>query len=550
MASIDNQKLKEILLREKYITGDALSEAENASREKKLPLVEFLSEQGAVSRNILGQAIAESLNLPYADLSANQPSKEKILKIPEKIAKEFQLVLFREEEKSVVIATDNPPTAEKLPEIQKIFPGKKISFVYSFPEDIAEALLNYRQSLEARFVKIINEKNKVAPGIIEEILEDALASRASDIHFEPMEKETNIRFRIDGVMREVGRIPKDQYGSILNRIKVQAHLRIEEHFAAQDGAIRYIRNGKITDLRISIVPTLDGEKVAIRILAEYVRGFTLADLGLSQTDQEIITESAKKPFGMILVTGPTGSGKTTTLYALIKILNRPEVHIMTIEDPVEYKIAGINQIQVNRQTDLTFSKGLPSILRQDPNIILVGEIRGPDTATIAVNAALTGHLLLSTFHANDAATAIPRLIDMGVEPFLVASTLELIVAQRLVRKICENCRASMILTDAEIKKIPPELAGHFFKGSETVYKGTGCDVCSGTGYKGRTAIFEFIQVTQEIQELILKNPSSLQIFEAAKKQTGFHTLFEDGVEKVKSGATTFEELLRVASPRA
>jgi len=550
MASIDIPKLKGILLREKYMTSEALAQAETSSQERKLSLIEFLSQQGIVSRNILGQAIAGSLSMPYADLSANQPSKEKILKIPEKLAKEFRLILFREEDKSVIVAADNQPSGETTAELQKIFPNKKVNFVYSFPEDISESLLNYRQSLEARFVKIINEKNKVAPGIIEEILEDALASRASDIHFEPLEKETNIRFRIDGVMREVGHIPKDQYGSILNRIKVQAHLRIDEHFSAQDGAIRYIRNGKITDLRISIVPTLDGEKVAIRILAEYIRGFTLADLGLSKTDQEIITDSAKKPFGMILVTGPTGSGKTTTLYALIKILNRPEVHIMTIEDPVEYKIVGINQIQVNRQTDITFSKGLPSILRQDPNIILVGEIRGPDTATIAVNAALTGHLLLSTFHANDAATAIPRLIDMGVEPFLVASTLELIVAQRLVRKICENCRQSSAITPEEIIKIPPELTGRFFKGSETVYRGAGCDICGGTGYKGRTAIFEFIHVNQEIQELILKNPSSLQIFEVAKKQKGFHTLFEDGVEKVKSGATTFEELLRVASPRS
>ena len=252
MASIDIPKLKEILLREKYITSDALAQAETSSRERKLSLIEFLSQQGIISRNILGQAVAESLNLPYADLSVSQPSKEKVLKIPEKFAKEFHIILFREEEKSVIVAADNFPIAETAAELQKIFPNKKISFVYSFPEDITEALLNYRQSLEARFVKIINEKNKVAPGIIEEILEDALASRASDIHFEPLEKETNIRFRIDGIMREVGRIPKDQYGSILNRIKVQAHLRIDEHFSAQDGAIRYTRNGKITIVSINI----------------------------------------------------------------------------------------------------------------------------------------------------------------------------------------------------------------------------------------------------------------------------------------------------------
>lgn len=550
MSKIDNAQLKEILLKGNYVSPDNLNRAEEFSREHKVSIADFLIQDGILAKNILGQAIAESFKLPYADLSNNQPPKEKILRIPENIAREHHLILFREDEKSVVVAVDSPPEAEAVRELEKLFPGKIVSYAYSFLEDIEEALLNYRQSLETRFIKIIREKKRVAPGIIEEIIDDALASRASDVHFEPLEWEVNVRFRIDGVLREMGRIPKDQYSNILNRIKVQAHLRIDEHFAAQDGAIRYTKNNKVTDLRISIVPTLDGEKVAIRILAEYVRGFTLGDLGFSSADQNLITDSAKKPFGMILVTGPTGSGKTTTLYALIKILNKPEVHIMTIEEPVEYKIVGVNQIQVNRQTDLTFSKGLPSILRQDPNIILVGEIRGPDTATIAVNAALTGHLLLSTFHANDAETAIPRLIDMGVEPFLVASTLELIVAQRLVRKICENCRVSVTLTREDIRQLSPHLPRYFTKDSETVYRGKGCDVCGGIGYKGRTAIFEFIRVTQEIQDLILQHPSSQQIFEIAKKQPGFHTLFEDGVERVKSGATTIEELIRVASPRA
>ncbi len=544
---IEDQNLKDILLKGNYVTPENIIKAETFAKKNEISLREALVKDGIIAKNILGQAIAEFLHTPYADLSTNQPPKEQILKIPQVIAEKYRAVFFREDNKDVVIATDNPEHNDVISQVQSVFPGKKITLAYSLPEDVEEAFINYRQNLETRFIKIIKEQKQVAPGIIEEILEDALAYHASDIHFEPMEKDVNVRFRIDGVLWEMGKIPKDYYGNILNRIKVQAHLRIDEHFSAQDGAIRYIRQNKAIDLRISIVPTLDGEKIAIRILAEYVRGFTLADLGLSDADQKLVLNSAHRPFGMILVTGPTGSGKTTTLYSLIKILNRPEVHIMTIEDPVEYKILGINQIQVNRQTDLTFSKGLPSILRQDPDVILVGEIRGPDTATIAVNAALTGHLLLSTFHANNAATTIPRLIDMGVEPFLIASTLELIIAQRLVRKICENCRLSVSFEEEQLKKIVPNVNNYFQKFPATLYRGKGCDLCAGTGYKGRTAIFEFIPATKEIQDLILQEPSSKQIIEIFRRQ-GNHSLFADGLEKAKQGVTSLEELLRVASP--
>ncbi|MBT4448047.1 MAG: type II/IV secretion system protein, partial [Candidatus Komeilibacteria bacterium] len=272
-----------------------------------------------------------------------------------------------------------------------------------------------------------------------------------------------------------------------------------------------------------------------------------SNLGLSIKHQEILEEEARKPFGMILVTGPTGSGKTTTLYALLKLLNKPEVNITTIEDPVEYKIPGINQIQINNQTNLSFAKGLRSIVRQDPDIILVGEIRDEETAEISVNAALTGHLLLSTFHSNDAATAIPRLLDMEVEPFLLASTLELVIAQRLARRICEHCRVSINKEDKVIKKliknIDPKLADKI----STLYKGKGCNICSDTGYSGRTALYEIIKVSAEMQDLILQNPSKQQLWDLAQKQ-GSVSLFEDGLEKVKSGVTTLEELMRVSPP--
>ena len=307
--------------------------------------------------------------------------------------------------------------------------------------------------------------------------------------------------------------------------------------------MHYEREGAEADLRTSVAPTIDGEKVVLRVLAAYVQNFTLENLGLSETHQRMLKEAAAKPFGMILVTGPTGSGKTTTLYALLKILNRPDVNITTIEDPVEYKVHGANQIQVNQQTNLTFAKGLRSIVRQDPDIIMVGEIRDKETAEIAVNAALTGHLLLSTFHANDAATSIPRLLDMGSEPFLLASTLELMIAQRLVRKICEHCRHSIVVRPSTLpfgSKLAEKLFG---KKNLTLYKGQGCAACSLTGYRGRTAIFEFIRMTPEMQNLILQSPSTQQIWRVARQQ-GSKSLFEDGIEKLKMVSLRSKNFLR------
>ncbi len=431
--------------------------------------------------------------------------------------------------------------------MHNIFAGKEIKTAYSLPEDIDAVFIHYNKPLETRFAQIIKEKKRVAPEIIEEIFEDALTFKASDIHFEPQEKEVVVRFRVDGVLQEAGRIPKEYYESIINRVKVQAKLRIDEHAAAQDGSIRYRTDKVKVDLRISIIPTLDGEKIVIRILAEYIKDITLADLGLSAKHRQMIEDASKKPFGMILVTGPTGSGKTTTLYSVLKRLNKPDVNITTIEDPVEYKVPGINQIQVNTRTELTFAKGLRSIVRQDPDIILVGEIRDEETAEITVNAALTGHLLLSTFHANDAATAIPRLLDMSIEPFLLASTLEIIIAQRLVRKICDKCRYSVSVSQNKIKEISKDLDQYFPDDKTNLYIGKGCPTCGHTGYHGRTAIFELITITPEMEELILTSPSKQQIWKLAKEQ-GAISLFDDGVQKVKNGVTTLEELTRIAEP--
>lgn len=545
---IDDGKIKEILLREGYVSAADLEKAEKNLVGSHQTLANYLLSQGLTTRNLLGSAIAESLLTTFADLTARPPTRDQVLKIPEELAKKFQTVLVSEKKSEIEVATSDPENLELRRLLEGVFPSKNITIKFAFGDDIQSQFIHYRQNLETRFAKILAEKKKLAPEFIEQILSDTLTLRASDVHLEPQEKDVLIRFRLDGVLHPMGRIPKEYYENILNRVKVLAHLRLDEHFRPQDGAIRFAHQENSADLRVSIVPTLDGEKINLRLLAEYVRDLSLNNLGLSEDRQKSLLEAAGRPFGMILVVGPTGSGKTTTLYSLVKLLNRPEVNIVTIEDPVEYKIENVNQIQVNEQTSLTFAQGLRSIVRQDPNIILVGEIRDRETAEIAVNAALTGHLLLSTFHANDAATAIPRLLEMGVEPFLLASTLNLIISQRLVRRICENCRLSVLPKKDELKSVLIEYQKYLGEDFTSLYKGKGCTACNFTGFKGRQAIFEIINISKKMQDLMLRNPSSAQIWDLAR-QEGSTSLFEDGIEKVKAGTTTLEELLRVARPQ-
>lgn len=593
MKSIGDKKIKDILLGQDYLSVEDIKKAEKNAEFLNVEFVDSLISEGLITRELLGQAIAEYFDVFYANLNIFSPSKENVNKIPESVARKYNVVFFKEDENEIVVTTNNPKQGGLIAELEKVFypveeeivddkkkekkkkekkleveskdrygtstgeeslstldgksgKRKKIVLAFSLAENIISSFVHYRKPLETRFAKIIESGEQVAPEILSDIYDDAFVFHASDIHFEPQEEQVLVRFRVDGVLHEAGHIPKEYYENILNRIKVRSQLRIDEHFATQDGTMRYGEEGKEADFRVSIVPTIRGEKVVMRILSQYVRGFALSDLGLSSDDQIIFEEAIKSPFGMILVTGPTGSGKTTTLYALLKLLNKPEVNITTIEEPVEYKMSGVNQIQVNPQTDLTFAKGLRSIVRQDPDIILVGEIRDEETAEIAVNAALTGHLLFSTFHANDAATSIPRLLDMGSEPFLLASTLNLIIAQRLVRKICNICRHSINVPQSKIKEVLHNAEEHFSEKTVTLYEGKKCESCGHTGFKGRTAIFEFIKVTPELHDLILESPSSQKIWELARAQ-GSTSLFEDGIRKVKSGVTTLEELLRVAN---
>ncbi len=528
-----------------YITDEQIASATPEERNPGEDIFGFLMRTGAVTRDMVGQALAESYHLPYADLNSNVPSVEQVLKIPIDIAQAWRVVLFKDTETDITVSTDMPrPGLQAAMEL--LFPGKRITIAFSAPDDINDAMVLARPPLTAR-ISEIEKKGGTAPDFLNAIFDDAIALHASDVHLEPRIDAVAVRLRVDNVLRDAGSVKTEAYPSMLNRLKVKALMRVDEHMAAQDGSMQYENGSKTYDMRVSIIPTVTGEKVAIRILSEYVQSLALSTLGLSNDDQELLLSEARKPFGMILVSGPTGSGKTTTLYALLKLLNHSTIQVVTIEDPVEYKIVGVNQIQVNAQTDLTFVKGLRSIVRQDPNVILVGEIRDNETADIAVNAALTGHVLLSTFHANDAASSIPRLLSMGVEPFLLSSSLNLIISQRLLRRVCESCRYSYQEKIKDLSVLVPK-AKHYFDGATvTLYKGKGCSSCGGTGYKGRIALYEMLRVTSDIKEAILQHSTAAQIWSLAKSH-GARSMFDDGIEKVKVGITTIEELLRVVVP--
>jgi type II secretory ATPase GspE/PulE/Tfp pilus assembly ATPase PilB-like protein len=382
--------------------------------------------------------------------------------------------------------------------------------------------------------------------LVDRLMEYAFLARASDIHMEPLEDKVVLRLRIDGLLHDIFNIPKNIQSGFITRIKVLAGMRTDEHQAAQDGRFKTKLSdpAREFDVRVSIIPTYYGENAVLRILAEQTQIKKLDDLALNDADKVKIRHAVKEPYGMILATGPTGSGKTTTLYTVLKELSTREVSIITIEDPIEYSLEGIDQIQVNTRTGLTFAQGLRSILRQDPNVIMVGEIRDEETASIAVNAALTGHKLLSTIHTNDAATTLPRLLDMGIEPFLVASTVNVAIGQRLVRTICEDCRTQKTLTEAEFKILSEQLTTEVIGNNHEFYYGKGCGSCGGTGYFGRVGVYEVLEMNDFIREAIMRRADAGEIKKIAIKN-GMVTLLEDGFKKALTGQTTIEEILRV-----
>lgn len=384
--------------------------------------------------------------------------------------------------------------------------------------------------------------------LIDGIIEHAYAIRASDIHLDPGPDEISVRLRIDGILQDVHTIPKSIHSEVTTRIKILAGLRTDEHQAAQDGRFTItVEDGSAIDMRVSIIPTYYGENIVLRLLVDQAEEYSLEALGFSKDNAKKILQAVKRPYGMILATGPTGSGKTTTLYTILKQINRRDVSIVTIEDPIEYAIPGIEQIQVNPRTGLTFANGLRSILRQDPNVIMVGEIRDSETAGIAVNTALTGHLVLSTLHTNDAATTLPRLLDMKIEPYLIASTVNIAIGQRLVRKICVHCKKQFHMSQVErdsFKNSLKDVSPGFFSDDMPMYKGTGCEKCNHTGYFGRMGIHEVLFPDGAIRDAVLSKAPASEIRRLAIKQ-GMITILEDGLTKVKAGLTTPEEILRM-----
>jgi type IV pilus assembly protein PilB len=405
---------------------------------------------------------------------------------------------------------------------------------------LAEHVKLSRQKFEAEITKgagasIVN--------LVSYLIELAYNSGSSDIHIDPQGNAVRLRLRVDGVLQDETPFPKLIHSEIISRIKILAGLRTDEHQAAQDGRFRINLETGPVDVRVSIAPTYYGENAVLRLLKDQNEGYTLDNLGFSESDKAKILKAIRYPYGMILATGPTGSGKTTTLYALIKLLNTPNTSIITIEDPIEYSIEGINQMGVNAKTGLTFANGLRSILRQDPNIIMVGEIRDEETAGLAVNVALTGHLVLSTIHTNDAATTLPRLIDLKIEPYLIASTVNIAIGQRLVRRICQTCKEEIQVTDLELQSFGEVLPKELLKKTHTFYKGKGCEACNNTGYRGRVSINEVLVIDNAIREAIHKKATAAEIKQEAKKQQ-MTPMIEDGFLKATMGITTIEEILR------
>jgi type II secretory ATPase GspE/PulE/Tfp pilus assembly ATPase PilB-like protein len=381
--------------------------------------------------------------------------------------------------------------------------------------------------------------------LVDYLIEHAHAARASDIHIDPTPEKVHVRFRIDGVLQDAHAIPLTIHNEIISRLKIMSGLRTDEHQAAQDGRFRAVlKNETIVDVRVSIVPLSHGENAVLRLLSDEAQVFSLEKLGFTEENRDKIIAAIKKPYGMILATGPTGSGKTTTLYTLIKLLNARDTSILTIEDPVEYSIAGINQIQVNPRTGLTFANGLRSMLRQDPNTIMVGEIRDAETAGLAVNISLTGHLVFSTLHTNDAATTLPRLLDMKVEPFLIASTVNIAIGQRLLRRLCDYCKEEKTLSHAEAESLEGFVPKKLIAAGKKVYASVGCAECRNTGYKGRIGIQEVLVVNHAIREAILRHAPASEIRDIAIAG-GMTPIVVDGFMKVMSGETTVEEVLRM-----
>jgi general secretion pathway protein E len=558
--------LGDILVKQKALTAEQRDTYTQKAQELNQPLEEYLVQENLVPAEAMAQAIATQLGLPYIDKITEQMADPKLMsKIPFNFLRANEVAPVKMEGK-IYLMTANPLNYQAIDEVNMMLDDKAQLAISTeqiinegvnrfYPvegtkemmddlaeeEEASENTLEFGEMEETDILGMGQEAPIIK--LVNHILLQAVKREASDIHIEPYEKEIQVRYRIDGVMHIAFTPPKRVQSALISRIKIMANMNIAEKRLPQDGRIQIKVADKTIDIRVSVLPTTFGERIVMRLLDKSKTFGELQDLGFSEHDLKVITAGIDRPNGIILVTGPTGSGKTSTLYSILSKLNKPEVNIITVEDPVEYQIAGINQVQVNAKVGLTFAIALRSILRQDPDIIMIGETRDFETAQIAIQASLTGHLVLSTLHTNSAPGAITRLIDMGIEPFLISSTVSSVIAQRLVRKLCDKCKVKYTPSPELIHSlgITPEEAS-----SITFYEPKGCPECGDTGYKGRIAIFEVMGMTPEVAALTMERADTKVIEKEAEKQ-GMTLLVQDGVQKIKEGLTTIDEVLSVAA---
>lgn len=567
MLKFPKDKLKEIIVKEGFLKPEEFDRLDEEASRKQQSVADVLISQGLITQEYLYGLIAKFLGIERFDLNRQKIDEKALNAVPEEIARRYRLIIFNLEPSGVLdAAMEDPANIETIQFLEKRFKIKVKPFLAT-EEELSRGFALYEAKLAKDFKQVIEESVRKSlrsrsagleqaaselpiVAILDNLISYAISARASDIHMEITESDFLIRYRIDGVLHEVLRISKEIHPAIIARVKLLGGLRIDEHSRPQDGRFRYKIGGDLMDVRVSVMPVFYGEKAEMRLLPAAQKPLSLEDVGLLPNVVAIAEENFKKTYGMFLVCGPTGSGKTTTLYSVLNILNRPEVNIVTIEDPVEYDMRYANQTQVNPAAGITFANGLRAILRQDPNVIMIGEIRDEETASIAVQSALTGHLVLSSLHTNDAATAIPRLIDMKVPPFLTAAVLNAVIAQRLVRRIHNDCIESYTISEAEEATVKKQLADlgidlDKFKLSRTFYRGKGCSADNFTGYFGRVGIFEILNVTEEIRKLIISPELSLDMINKKSREQGMVTMFEDGLRKIELGLTTLSEVLRV-----
>ncbi|MDP2643008.1 MAG: GspE/PulE family protein [Candidatus Peregrinibacteria bacterium] len=569
---ISEEALKKVLIGKDLLKEDKIELLKKQAKTEGKSLIDLMFEKEVISDIELGKLIAEINEVPFVKLSDINILETLLKIVPYAVASHQLIMPFKQTQGQIHIAMYEPENKEMINFLEQKT-GQKIVTYFATKKDIKASLKIYNSDINKKFNDLLKrvladpskiESLKDAAKILDTVILFAYQNNSSDIHIEPQKTGLLVRYRIDGLLHTITELPHAVEELLIARIKVLAGMRTDEHRSPQDGRFKIDLDGNEITLRVSILPVYEGEKIVLRLLSSQKQELNLDVLGYTPKNLAIIKANIAKTHGMLLVTGPTGSGKTTTLYSILKLLNSPEVNISTIEDPIEYRLEGVNQIQVNAKTDLTFANGLRSILRQDPDIVMVGEIRDEETAGIAINAALTGHLVLATLHTNDAATTLPRLLEMGVEGFLVAATTNAIIAQRLVRKICAHCKEEYKVTRQVLKDMStsarikydilevfdkvvqenPELAVKKTPEEFILTKGKGCDHCGHTGFAGRLAIAEAIDITEGVKDLILNKGNATQIEQLAYKE-GMIPMFIDGMIKVVRGTTTIEEVLRV-----